>query len=323
MAAKRLVVTGGSGFIGTAIVEAAVARGDAVLNFDIAPPRNPAHAPYWRRTDLLDRVGLDAALAEARADAVIHMAARTDLGGRSVDDYSVNVAGVANLIAATADTPRVVLASSMLVCALGHMPAGPDDYRPSTVYGESKVLGERLVRSADPDGRRLVLVRPTSIWGPWFATPYRDFFAAVRRGLYVHPAGAATRRSYGFVRNTAAQVLALTDAPPERLAAIPYYLADPEPVDILAWANEIAAASGRGPVKVAPLALIRAAAAAGDAAQRLGWRSPPMTGFRLRNMLMSAVYDTGPIAALCPAPPVPRRVGVAETVAWMDRDEKR
>lgn len=68
----------------------------------------------------------------------------------------------------------------------------------------------------------------------WFAAPYRNFFEAVRRGLYVHPSGAPRRRSYGFVSNAAAQVFAALAAPGERLTAAPYYLADYEPVDILA-----------------------------------------------------------------------------------------
>lgn len=50
-----------------------------------------------------------------------------------------------------------------------------------------------------------------------------------------------------------------------------------------------------------PTALLGAAATIGDGLQRLGWANPPMTSFRLRNMLVASAYDTSATAALCPA----------------------
>lgn len=323
MSDMRIFVTGGSGFIGTAIMAHGLARGATMVNFDVMPPRDPAHATHWRRGDLMDAAGIAAAIREANPTHVIHMAARTDLLGRSLDDYAVNIAGVTNLLDALDAVPhaRAVLASSMLVCRLGYQPKGPTDFQPSTVYGESKAVGERLTRARDPDGARLAMVRLTSIWGPWFAAPYRTFFEVVRRGLYVHPAGVPVQRSYGYVENIAAQIFALLDAP--ALSPAPYYLGDYEPTDILKWANQIAAASGRPPIRVAPRAVFAVAAKAGDVLQRLGWKNPPMTSFRLGNMTMSAVYDTAPIAALCPVLPVDRATGIARTVAWLDGVEGR
>jgi hypothetical protein len=50
------------------------------------------------------------------------------------------------------------------------------------------------------------MVRPTSIWGPWFEIPYRTFFDATARGRYLHPRGRKVRKSFGYVGNTVYQL---------------------------------------------------------------------------------------------------------------------
>ncbi len=318
--ARRILVTGGSGFIGTNVVAALLARGDAVVNLDAVPPRNPAQQAQFRRTDICDAAALARAIDDFGPDCVIHLAARTDLLGTSLDDYATNIDGTAALLAVVADRPRierVVFASSMLVCRLGYAPQSPTDYAPSTPYGASKVESERLVRAADPGRQRIILCRPTSIWGPWFAQPYRNFFDAVVGGWYIHPADASTRRSYGFVDNAVMQIFALLAAPQAALGDELYHLADYEPVDIGHWADVIATAAGRKPPRRIPALAADLAALAGDGLHRLGWKQPPMTRFRLANMRTNAVLDTGPMQKLCPVLPVGLFDGVDRTVVWM------
>ena len=100
----------------------------------------------------------------------------------------------------------IIFASSMLVCRLGYQPNNSNDYCPDTVYGESKVIGERIVRESSLTVP-WTIVRPTSIWGPWFDIPYRSFFDTVHKGLYFHPSGLRVKRSYGFVLNVIYQFL--------------------------------------------------------------------------------------------------------------------
>ena len=317
---SRILVTGGSGFIGTNLVQHFSDRGDTVLNLDIAPPRNRAHEHLWRKVDLLDKDGLETTVRDFDPEYVVHLAGRTDLRGKSVTDYAANTTGVANLMEALdglQSLQRAIFASSMLVCKIGHRPSADTDYCPSTAYGESKVVGEKIVRERAPNAYPWVIVRPTSIWGPWFGAPYRDFFVAVRKGRYLHPKGCDVRRSYGFVGNTVVQLGGLLSCAPERVHSKMLYLADYEPVHLKQWADWIGRAFGARKVYEAPLGLLRAAAKVGDAIAGIVPFTPPLTTFRLNNMLTNAVFDFRDLSAVCPALPYTAEQGVALTVQWM------
>jgi nucleoside-diphosphate-sugar epimerase len=313
----RVLITGGSGFIGTNLVGYLNARGDAVVSLDSAPPRNPEHAHLWCNVSVLDRDELRRAVAEFKPEFVYHLAARADLDGKAVGDYEVNTRGVSNLIDAVRGLPGlrfVVFASSMLVCRIGHVPRHETDYCPSTFYGESKVESEKLVRREATGLFPWTIVRPTSIWGPWFRAPYRDFFEAVRRGVYMHPRRRRVRRSYGFVLNTVAQLQRLASG---SLAQRTVYLADYEPIELKQWALAIQAELGARPVREVPLWILKAGAWCGDAAKRLGYRAPPITSFRLRNLLTEMIHDMSPLRAACGEVPYSMEEGVRITCEWL------
>lgn len=315
-----MLITGGSGFIGTNLVQHFTEAGNTVLNFDSHPPRNPSHQALWREGDIRDAKALARVVTEFSPQLILHAAARTDLDGAALEDYAANAIGVENIIAAAGlakQLDRIVFFSSMLVCELGYIPQHDTDYRPNTLYGQSKVAGEEIVRRVPLADLPWVLVRPTSIWGPWFGAPYRGFFAAVRAGWFVLPRGCRSVRSYGYVDNLVAQIGAIAGAPSNEVLGRTFYLADYKPLDLSEWANAISAAAGHGKVREVPLSLLRIGAWCGDFAKRLGWANPPLTNFRLKNLLTSAVFDMSHLARLCPRLPVERDEGVRRTVAWL------
>ncbi len=225
------------------------------------------HAPYWKKGDVCDANALRAAVAQFRPDVILHVAARTDLEGKGIEDYSSNTTGVENMIAAARSLTcldRIVFFSSMLVCDIHYTPRHDTDYRPTTLYGKSKVHGEELVRAVPQSELPWVLVRPTSIWGPWFGPPYRNFFEAVRVGWFVLPRHSHPRRSFGYIANLVVQVDSIVAAKPEFVVGKTFYLADYDPLDLSHWANAISRAWGGGRVREAPLGLLRLASFAGD-----------------------------------------------------------
>jgi len=317
----RVLVTGGSGFIGTNLVGFLRASGvQAVLNIDIARPRNEEHAAMWTRLDIRDASALTDVVATFQPDAVFHLGARTDLHGSQLAQYDANTTGTSNVIAAllALDRPsRAVFASSRLVCHIDYQPKAEDDYAPTTTYGESKVETERIVRR-EAGELGWVMVRPTSIWGPWFATPYRDFFEAIDHRRYAHPSGVRVKKSFGFVGNTVYELDRLMfGGGLEQLSHRTIYLADYPPLDVLRWAILIADQMRRRRPPSIPQPVLRMGAIAGDFAQRLGMREPPLTSFRLHNLVTEMTYDTDPLEEVVGDLPFSLEDGVAITVDWL------
>jgi nucleoside-diphosphate-sugar epimerase len=291
------------------VVELLLAREAVVESWDVVPPPKAEHAPVWRMVDVMDTDEVHQALSAFAPTHVIHLAARTDLRGTTVEDYEVNIAGTANLLASADASPtveRVLVASTRLVCRLGYEPAADDDYAPDTPYGASKAKMEDLVRGAGLS-KTWTIVRPTSIWGPWFGTPYRDFFLAVASGRYLHPKGVSIPKSFGFVGNTAHQLYGLCRAASDLVDKRTFYAADYEPIDVLDFATQIQRALMRRRVRSVPVGVLRIGALLGDGLLRCGMREPPLTRFRLKNLLTPMVYDLSPLREV--VGPVPYSVG--------------
>ena len=318
---ERVIVTGGSGFVGTNLVEHFVAQGAQILNLDILSPRNPDHVRYWKRVDLLDRKELIKSIRSFQPNIILHMGARTDLDGKSVADYSANTDGVTNMIDAIeglVSLKRIIFASSRLVCRIGYQPINDQDYCPTTPYGESKMVGEKIVRES---GYRIacpwVIVRPTSIWGPWFDVPYKTFFLSIAKGRYVHPGHAEILKSFGFVGNTLYELQRLLEVHAESINEKTFYLADYPPIDVARMANTIQHELGVAPIRTMDVAVLRGAAWAGDVLKLLGWRAPPLTTFRLNNLLTPMVHDLESLRKIVGNLPYSMEEGVHITADWM------
>src|SRR5665213_2312842 len=193
---------------------------------------------------------------------------------------------------------------SRLVNAIGYSPRGVRDYNPTTFYGQSKVQGELLAFTEKwTPGTTWCIVRPTSIWGPWFGVPYRNFFDHVLSGRYIHPAGKTVKKSFGYVENLGFELDRLAGSPAENVHEKTFYPADYEPIDVLLFARQIAQTSGRRAPQECPVAILRCAAKAGDVLKGFGWANVPLTSFRLNNLLTEMIYnleDTSAVVGLLP-----------------------
>jgi nucleoside-diphosphate-sugar epimerase len=318
---QRIVVTGGSGFIGSNLVEFFHRAGADVVNLDHGPPRSDRYRHLWREIDLLDRDRLITQVRDLQPELFFHLAARTDLDEKhDPAGYAANITGVENVLASVeglSSLRRLIVTSTQLVTPLGYRPAHDQDYCPDTVYGQSKVATEVLTRLWNKAPCPWTLVRPTSIWGPGFEEPYRRFFLALARGRYVHPGGADPRRSFGFAGNIVYEYVKLSQASEASVPGRTFYLTDYEPVRVREWAEVITQEMGIKPPRQIPLGALRVAARAGDVAMKLGWKSPPLTSFRLRNMLTGSVSETGPLQAVVGPLPYTLEEGVAMTVKWL------
>lgn len=284
---NKVVVTGGSGFIGTNLVNMFLELGWVVVNYDINPPKTESHYKFWKKIDIIERRLLIDTVRNDMPDYIVHLAARTDLNELvSIDGYKANIEGVRNIMDSASNIPklkRIVLASSMLVCKLGYNPDSFDDYMPNSFYGESKVETERIIKQYEINW---TIVRPTSIWGPWFGEPYKQFFDLVVKGLYFNiPEKDASTKTYGYVENTCNQIIRLMLSENILVNHNYFYLGDLHPINITNWANRIRLLNNQGKLLTLPVSLLRLSAIIGDFFKNIfRIKNFPMTTFRYNNM---------------------------------------
>lgn len=313
----KILITGGSGFIGTNLVDYYIKKGWDVKNLDIKAPQNSQAKDSWQQCDITDYEKLSKIIQQYVPDYIVHLAARTDLDGKSVDDYQANTIGVENVLKASHQLKglkKILITSSMLVCHTGYIPKNQYDYAPSTFYGESKVITEQLTWKHQPACDWAIL-RPTSMWGPWFGVPYRKFFDVVKAGMYFHIDHRSCTKTYGYIENALYQIDQILSNPTQDEANKVFYLGDSPAIFIEEWANQIAAELGRKIPRV-PFWLIRLAAWGGDILGMFGLHFP-MTSFRLKNMTTDNIIPLDNTIAIAPHPPVDRITGIKRTLAWM------
>lgn len=315
---KKILITGGSGFIGTNLINHLLHENKySILSIDIQYPKINAHKQIWKKVDICDAPSLKKTILEFQPDFIIHLAARTDLHGKELKDYDANISGVANLLDALKEVTnlkRVIFASSMYVCEPGYMPKSFEDYAPHTIYGESKVETEKIIKNKDPQ-YTWSIIRPTSIWGPWFGEPYDKFFRIVLNHMYFHMGKRACKKTYGYIDNAIYQIMSILNAPKENIMKKVFYIGDYEPYDITEWANEIAKCVN---IKIPniPYFIFKLAGWFGDLLKMIGIAFP-MTSFRLKNMTTNNVHNLDPIKCIAPNLPSSRQEGNIKTIDWI------
>lgn len=315
---NKILVTGGSGFIGSNLISSLIENSEnIILNIDFNVPKIEIQKSNWLNLDIRNKAELRTTLEQFNPDVVIHLAARTDLGGSKIEDYSTNTEGTQNLVEVLNEIDfkgRAIFASSMYVCNPGYSPINFEDYHPHTVYGESKVLTEKIIKEKNPS-YIWSIIRPTSIWGPYFGEPYNLFFKIVLSHKYFHMGDKACKKTYGYIDNFIYQIESILKADKTQIDKKIFYLGDYEPYDITSWANEIAKYKQ---IKIPniPYFLFQMAGFFGDFLKIVGVKFP-MTSFRLRNMTTDNVFDLSEIKKIAPELPVLRKDGTKTTIDWM------
>jgi len=165
---SAVFVTGGSGFLGLLLVQRLLDAGHIVTNIDLLPC--PLQDPRLQSFvgDIRSRALLDQALAAAPHETVFHCAALLAHGALSPSEvYASNVEGtraLADAVAAAGIRNVVYLSSNCLWGRAFARPVREDDVpAPVEPYGESKLEGERILRSRAADFATTTLRCPTII----------------------------------------------------------------------------------------------------------------------------------------------------------------
>ncbi|MBF9046483.1 dTDP-glucose 4,6-dehydratase [Rhodobacterales bacterium LSUCC0031] len=188
----KLMVTGGAGFIGSAVVRLAVARGHAVVNVDkltyAACLDNVATVAAsnlysFEQADICDRAAMDRILADHRPDAILHLAAESHVD-RSIDGpgsfIDTNITGTYTLLeAARSHWTRLGkpegfrfhhISTDEVYGTLGDTGLFTEDspYAPNSPYSASKAASDHLVRAwHETYGLPVVMTNCSNNYGPY------------------------------------------------------------------------------------------------------------------------------------------------------------
>jgi nucleoside-diphosphate-sugar epimerase len=317
----RIIITGGSGFIGTNAVEYFYSKGYKVLNIDIKKPQNKLHNQFLVDCDIRNREKYIDSCKKFDPDYFLHLAARTDLKeNNNLSGYDSNILGVENtidVINKCENIKRVIFASSRMVCKIGYTPRNSDDYCPPNLYGESKVKGEILIKTSkiNPEW---IIVRPTSIWGPWFDSPYKTFFTIIQKRFYFHPGKYNPPKSFGFVGNSVYQLSKLLNYNSTSIGGKVIYLCDYPPLYLKEWVRLIQEEMNISFIPSFPYPLIQIAAKIGDVFKYLGYYRTPLSSFKISNLITDMTYNTGLLEEICGVLPFTLHDGVKVTVEWLN-----
>lgn len=256
----RVLVTGGSGFVGANLVTELLDRGLEVRSFDRVTSRLPAHP----RLDVLEgdiTDVADVAAAVAGIDTVFHTAAIIDLMGGSATgearkrSFAVNVTGTENLVRAAqqAGVQRFVYTASNSVVMGGQRISGGDETLPYTdrfadLYTETKVVAEKFVLGQNGEqGMLTCSIRPSGIWGRGDQTMFRKVFDSVLAGhVKVLVGSKEVKLDNSYVHNLvhgfilAAQHLVPGGTAPGQA----YFINDGEPINMFEFSRPVVEACG-------------------------------------------------------------------------------
>jgi nucleoside-diphosphate-sugar epimerase len=254
-------------------------------------------------------------------EVVYHLAARTDIDSDEVSDYALNFEATERLIeecGRAGAVRRFVFYSTQLVVGLFNEARFIDEtepYRTKTAYGQSKILGEQaVVRACADAGIAYTILRPTSVYGPYGETPYREFFRTIRRRRYFHVGAAQNLVSWVYVKNLVElTLLASTSSAAENEI---YFANDFHPYTMREIVEAVAGHYRIG-VPTIPSILVTALAYALAIPKRAGI-NVPLYPFRLQNIKATYCYDISKSVAIGYQPRYGLRDGVAETLAWYD-----
>ncbi len=297
----KILVTGGGGFLGQAIVRQLLERGDSVVTLNRSDyPKLAAMGVTCHRGDIAD----EAAVSQAAAgcEAIIHVAAKAGPGLYRRDFERPNVQGTANVLAACrahgiaflvyTSSPSVVHGGGDIENGDESLPY-PDHFQ--APYPETKARAEQAVLAANGESLKTCALRPHLIWGPGDNQLVPRLVEKNRAGRLRLPA-PEKRIDTVYIDNAArAHVLALDNLTgPGTAAGKAYFISNGEPMPTDEIISRLLEAYGEVPrIGNVPPRLAMAAATAIEGAWRLARKrtDPPLSRFVVEHLSTAHWYS--------------------------------
>lgn len=297
--AERAFVTGGSGFIGGALIGRLVADGHEVR----ALARSDGSAQKVRELGaepVKGDIGHRASVAAAAqgCELAFHAAAQVEEWGPWEDFVRGNVLGTLNVLGGcrAAGVRRLVHVGTEAALLAGQPLVNADEsaeLRPDSpaYYPATKAMAERLVRRFE--GMETVVVRPRLVWGPGDTTVLPGLLDAVRSGQFAWIGGGRHKTSTTHVDNV---IEGLVLGARQGRHGEAYFVTDGEPLVFRDFVTRLLATQGEDPGEREIPKPVAALAARGSEAL---WRAlplsgaPPLTRLALWLTSLECTIDTG------------------------------
>ena len=282
---KKILITGGSGFIGGHLIEEVLLfyPDCKIMNLDLVSPSIEKHKLYWEYGDINNYKDSLSVILEFNPDFLVHLAAKTDTLSNNINDYFTNINGVENIIkianqCTNLNKSVITLTQYVYRDIKNPYPNDFDDFKPHTIYGVSKMHTELITKKKSI--KPYVIIRPTNVYGPRNKNYTAGLFNMIRKGLFFLPSGHLSVKSYAFVKNIAYQIIKIMEDDKNDKTVV--YVGEKE-ISSRRWLelvyNKI---KGGKPVNV-PSIVLKLLAIFGDLINKLGLNFP-FYSTRFKNM---------------------------------------
>jgi len=254
---KKVLITGGGGFVGKAIVRLLRARDiDCLVLGRHIYPEVQAMGAICRQGDICD--GDFVRECCRGVDTVFHVAALAGIWGRWQEYYAINVLGTENVLAGcrAAGVSRLIYTSTPSVVFNQHSIRNGNEDLPYADhflchYARSKVMAEQLILAASNEQLRTCAIRPHLVWGPGDPHLIPRLIERGRAGQLRQVGAGDNLVDISYVDNVAHAHLLAADnlAGPGTVAGRAYFVSQGEPVNLWQWIGELFSRLDIAPVR--------------------------------------------------------------------------
>jgi nucleoside-diphosphate-sugar epimerase len=304
----KVLVTGGGGFLGSAIIDKLIKAGYEVTSFSRSEHENiKGFGAGFIQGDL--KIAEQVSEAVYGMDAVIHTAAMVGYWGKYDDFYDVNVNGTKNIVHACRKNGirNLVFTSSPSVIFNGKDMEGSDETVPypakyDSFYSKTKAIAERYLLSSNDTELRTLSLRPHLIWGPGDTHIIPGLIERAKQGKMIKVGDGKNIASTGR----------------------PYFITNGEPRNVWEFIGEILKAAGLGPIKrsvpAGPALAYGVLLETYYKVFRKG-KEPPLSRFLVKELITSHWYDISAARKeLGYEPKVTMDEGLKRLKDWFDRN---
>lgn len=329
----KVLVTGGTGFLGNALVKSLLNDGHEIISVARGSDQSLANLGAAQVSIDVGDLGTRSSYSKlcdalVGVEAVFHIAAKVAMWGAKADFFRINVEGTSLLLKASkaAGVTRFIYTSSPSVIASGSDLSGVDESVPypahyEAYYPQTKALAEQAVLAAHTTEFRTIALRPHLIFGPGDTNLVPTIIAKARAGRLAIIGAGKNLVDFSYIDDCvaghrAAEQALLGDA---TVGGRPYFLSQGQPMVLWDFINLILSGIGQQPVTKRVSRGLAATIATGlEAISRITGREPALTRFLVAEMATEHYFDlTAATTLLHYAPRVTMEVAIERTIDWL------